>query len=382
MRPILALAILLLGLKSATPEPKYQDSLLVAGENPLSSPFEFEPSIGKAAGELVLAVPSAEWSGDAHEQAEETVEPPQLPLPASTDIDSHEAASQSLDDLCNALLTSAENNDLPVPFFANLIWQESRLRHDAVSPAGALGIAQFMPRVAVEAGVGDPFDPRQAIPASARLLHALREHFGNLGFVAAAYNAGARRVGEWLDHRRALPRETRTYVVRVTGHSVEAWRKTPLDDSNLTFVRPLPCRELPAFAELEQARMREAQPVQEAQQQPQQQQEKVAPRVAQKTAPRAAQKFAQKIAPKVANKLAQKIAKKAVSKVAQKTQKNTPVARRLATAERKQERKAGQSAATGIIARNFHGKHDAARQQHAPHEKRRVAQQASALRRA
>ena len=88
----------------------------------------------------------------------------------------------SIYNLCNALFVSAENNDLPVPFFANLIWQESRLQLDAVSRVGALGIAQFMPKVAVEVGLGDPFDPHQAIPASARFLHTLREHFGNLGF--------------------------------------------------------------------------------------------------------------------------------------------------------------------------------------------------------
>ena len=122
-------------------------------------------------------------------------------------------------------MTSAQDYQLPVPFFANLIWQESRLQHDAVSTVGAQGIAQFMPEVAAEEGVGDPFDPRQAIPASARLLHALREHFGNLGLAAAAYNAGAHRVGEWLDRHRALPAETRNYVVRVTGRTVEAWRK-------------------------------------------------------------------------------------------------------------------------------------------------------------
>jgi len=70
----------------------------------------------------------------------------------------------SLDDLCNALFVSAEDNGLPVPFFANLIWQESRLQLDSVSRAGALGIAQFMPDVAAEVGLGDPFDPHQAIP--------------------------------------------------------------------------------------------------------------------------------------------------------------------------------------------------------------------------
>lgn len=274
MRPIFALAILLLGLNGAAPEAKYQESVLV----PLSSALDLAPSIkkadrelvlaapssiGNADGELVLAFPSADPSEESYAPGEDGIAPPQPSAPARVDVEP-DAAAQSLDDTCSNLLTSAENNDLPVAFFANLIWQESRLQHDAVSPVGALGIAQFMPQTAIEAGLGNPFDPRQAIPASARLLHALRQQFGNLGFVAAAYNAGAHRVRQWLVHRRTLPRETQTYVVRVTGRSIDQWRKTPPTDSALTFVRLLPCRELPAFAELEQAQLEQTQIQQQA----------------------------------------------------------------------------------------------------------------------
>jgi hypothetical protein len=163
-----------------------------------------------------------------------------------------QGGQKSLDNLCNTLFTSAQDNDLPVPFFANLLWQESRLNEHEVSKKGALGIAQFMPKVAAETGLADPFDPMQAIPASARFLQRLRLQFGNLGFVAAAYNAGAHRVIEWLQRRVGLPRETRDYVVRVTGLSVEAWRKIPIDNDALTFVPHLPCRSLPAFANVEQ----------------------------------------------------------------------------------------------------------------------------------
>jgi hypothetical protein len=165
----------------------------------------------------------------------------------------------SLDNLCNTLFTSAQDNDLPVPFFANLLWQESRLRNDVVSKKGAVGIAQFMPNTAVETGLANPFDPMQAIPASARFLQRLRLQFGNLGFVAAAYNAGPRRVIEWLEHRGSLPRETRGYVLRVTGLTAEAWRRMPVDNEALTFVPRLPCRNLPAFANVEQEQMQQAQ---------------------------------------------------------------------------------------------------------------------------
>jgi len=164
----------------------------------------------------------------------------------------------TIDNLCNTLFTSAQDNDLPVPFFANLLWQESRLRVDDVSKKGAQGTAQFMPKTAAETGLANPFDPMQAIPASARFLQRLRLQFGNLGFVAAAYNAGPRRVVEWLERRASLPRETRDYVVRVTGLSAETWKTMPIDNAALTFVPHLPCRSLPAFANVEQEQMQQS----------------------------------------------------------------------------------------------------------------------------
>jgi soluble lytic murein transglycosylase-like protein len=124
---------------------------------------------------------------------------------------------------CSLLASSAQNNDLPVEFFVSLIWQESRFQPRAVSPAGAVGVAQFMPAVAQNLGVDDPFDPQEALPASARLLRTLRAQFGNLGLAAAAYNAGPKRVLDWLAKRSRLPKETRDYVQIITGLPAENW---------------------------------------------------------------------------------------------------------------------------------------------------------------
>jgi hypothetical protein len=273
MRAILVVAILLLGLAGATPESDYS----AFGDNvrgDRDSAFD------------LVEIESAHGRGDRLSLA--ALEQPRLlrievlrpedrnsPLKlaslhsdedseADADFDivgsvatepnnvTSQGGQKSLDNLCNTLFTSAQDNDLPVPFFANLLWQESRLNEHEVSKKGALGIAQFMPKVAAETGLADPFDPMQAIPASARFLQRLRLQFGNLGFVAAAYNAGAHRVIEWLQRRVGLPRETRDYVIRVTGLSVEAWRKIPIDNDALTFVPHLPCRSLPAFANVEQ----------------------------------------------------------------------------------------------------------------------------------
>ena len=149
--------------------------------------------------------------------------------------------------VCEALANAAATNDLPVDFFTRLIWQESRFKPDAISRAGAQGIAQFMPATARLRGLENPFDPLEAIAKSGQLLHGLRGEFGNLGLAAAAYNAGSGRVRDWLGGRRPLPRETQVYVRIVTGHSVEEWaggQTNPVEKSSIEVV---PCN-LPATA--------------------------------------------------------------------------------------------------------------------------------------
>lgn len=268
MRAILVFTILLLGLAGAAPEPEYSffGGGIRADRSALDGLVEIESSTHRgdrlslaALGPRVLRVEIlrpeardaplrlASLNSDVDLDGANTQGDAQTTLPLPT----------ALDNLCNTLLTSAQDNDLPVPFFANLLWQESRLRVDDISKKGAQGIAQFMPKTAIETGLADPFDPMQAIPASARFLQRLRLQFGNLGFVAAAYNAGAHRVIEWLERRASLPRETRDYVVRVTGLSVEAWKSMPIDNAALTFVPHLPCRSLPAFANVEQEQMQQ-----------------------------------------------------------------------------------------------------------------------------
>src|ERR1700730_13213862 len=137
--------------------------------------------------------------------------------------------------ICDMRAAAAAENDLPVDFFARLIWQESRFDPTAVSRAGANGVAQCMPATAAWRGLSDPFDPLEAIPKSATLVRDLRREFGNLGLAAAAYNAGSGRVHDWLAGRRGLPGETSAYVRIVTGRSPEQWAggKVDADDTRL-----------------------------------------------------------------------------------------------------------------------------------------------------
>jgi len=143
--------------------------------------------------------------------------------------------------VCEALAAAAAANDLPIHFFTRLIWQESRFNPASVSPAGAQGIAQFMPGTARLNQLDDPFNPHQAIPKSAEQLRDLHRQFGNLGLAAAAYNAGPGRVRDWLDAHRILPDETQAYVRLVTGRTIEEWTSGQNVSLNLSALKDLPC---------------------------------------------------------------------------------------------------------------------------------------------
>jgi Transglycosylase SLT domain/SPOR domain len=177
---------------------------------------------------LLLAGNSA--FGLETEAPQTDIAPPSEEVHGSTD----KANSQpSLDErgqeaLCLIIESAARSNNLPLEFFVRVIWQESRFQPNAVGPVTrngqrAQGIAQFMPGTASERRLLDPFDPVQALPKSAEFLNDLRNQFGNLGLAAAAYNAGPRRVQDWLAGSGVMPQETRNYVLAITGSSADDW---------------------------------------------------------------------------------------------------------------------------------------------------------------
>lgn len=150
---------------------------------------------------------------------------------------------RSPEELCGVLARAAQKNDLPVHFLIRLLYQESSFRPEAISSAGALGIAQFMPETASDRRLDNPFDPVQAIPASARFLRDLYRKFGNLGLAAAAYNAGPRRIVDWQANKSPLPAETVDYVRAVTGSPVETWTAALSGSPALKIPAGAPCQE-------------------------------------------------------------------------------------------------------------------------------------------
>jgi hypothetical protein len=157
------------------------------------------------------------------------------------------AAALTKADLCRTAASEAIANNLPADFFTNLIQQESGFRPNVVSPAGAQGIAQFMPPVASSYGLANPFEPVAALKASARLLADLVVRFGSLGLAAAAYNAGPKRVQDWMNKRRKLPAETRHYVHKITGRPAEQWANLRTNGSGVSLPNT-PCDDLPITA--------------------------------------------------------------------------------------------------------------------------------------
>jgi len=171
-------------------------------------------------------------------------------MPAVSDnLDSVSQGVDSISAVCLMIKAAASTNDIPAGFLLRVIWQESRFKPDAVGPvtrsgAHALGIAQFMPATAAERRLNSPFDPAEALPKAAEFLHDLHAEFGNIGLAAAAYNAGAQRVRDWLAGRRTLPDETRGYVRIVTGHEVGEWaRSQPLQITD-TMANDVPCADI------------------------------------------------------------------------------------------------------------------------------------------
>ena len=110
---------------------------------------------------------------------------------------------------------AAQRHGLDPRLLASLVWAESSFKADAVSRAGALGLAQLMPGTAAGLGV-DPLNPAENLDGGARYLTKMLDDFGSLDLALAAYNAGPGRVRA----AGGIPQitETQAYVARVLGY--------------------------------------------------------------------------------------------------------------------------------------------------------------------
>ncbi|WP_272874831.1 transglycosylase SLT domain-containing protein [Roseomonas marmotae] len=116
--------------------------------------------------------------------------------------------------------------DVPERWIREVMRQESGGRSNARSPVGAMGLMQVMPGTYAELrsryGLGDdPYHPWNSIMAGTAYVREMYELYGNPAFLAA-YNAGPRRLEDYLWANRGLPAETRNYVARIGPRIVDA----------------------------------------------------------------------------------------------------------------------------------------------------------------
>jgi hypothetical protein len=111
------------------------------------------------------------------------------------------------------ILRSAARWGVPPALMAGQLMAESGFDPNAGSPAGAQGIAQFMPSTAAAYGLTNPYDPVAAIDAQAHLMSDLLRQFGSPELALAAYNAGPAPV----EACHCIPPypETQAYVTRI-----------------------------------------------------------------------------------------------------------------------------------------------------------------------
>ena len=182
---ILALAVLTLagGLALAAPGPG------------LAEPWS------RAGGEALFAAPAPQAASDR---------PAASPGPGPSALPGPGVAAGPF---AQEIAAAAARHDLDPRLLAALVAVESAFRADAVSPAGAVGLAQLMPATAAELGVADRRDPAANLDGGAAYLARQLARFGDVRLALAAYNAGPARVAS----AGGVPdiAETRRYTIDV-----------------------------------------------------------------------------------------------------------------------------------------------------------------------
>jgi soluble lytic murein transglycosylase-like protein len=165
---------------------------------------------------IILATVAAFWAWSSIQQQAQKASQ-SIPHNASTVPGCPAPAPTSTTDYPSLARQSACDAGIQPTIFERQIKQESGFNPRALSPAGAQGIAQFMPSTARGLGV-DPWNTPEALKAAARLMaRYVQQYGGDYAKALAAYNAGPGAVQSAINTggnnwRAQLPSETRGYI--------------------------------------------------------------------------------------------------------------------------------------------------------------------------
>jgi len=145
-----------------------------------------------------------------------------IDAPQSTDAKTRTRQAEGVSlyrDIANFVTDAAVRFNIPAAWIRAVMSVESAGDLNAVSPKGAMGLMQIMPKTYAELranyGLGtNPYNPHDNILAGAAYLREMHDRYGSPGFLAA-YNAGPDRYEDHLTTGRPLPSETRDYVEKV-----------------------------------------------------------------------------------------------------------------------------------------------------------------------
>ena len=132
-------------------------------------------------------------------------------LTTATALATRPSSTRNLNDVVNSV---SSQYHLDPDLVASVIRAESGFNPHAVSPKGARGLMQLMPKTASQLGVPNAFDPQSNVQGGTRYLRELMERYNfDIVKALAAYNAGPQRVEQY----RGVPPyyETRAYVARI-----------------------------------------------------------------------------------------------------------------------------------------------------------------------
>lgn len=121
------------------------------------------------------------------------------------------APGRNLDEIVGA---ASSHNGIDPDLIKSVIRAESGFNPKAVSPKGAQGLMQLMPRTAIQLGVQNAMDPAANVEGGTRYLRQLLARYHNdLSKALAAYNAGPERVDQY--HGVPPYPETLAYIGRI-----------------------------------------------------------------------------------------------------------------------------------------------------------------------